>query len=271
MLMAKLLSSNRKRVAIVRSRPSGLAAADQLNRLGHSITTLERAVRIDGLMMYGVPNMKTDKIDVVQRWVDLMEKEGVKFVVNANVGNDPVFALDCLREDHEAIVLVVGTTKPRDFPVLGRDLSGVHFAIEFLHANTKSLLDSYLQDEKYMSAKGKKVVVISRGVTGTDCIGTSFRHGCSSIVNLELLPQPLNTRAPGNPWPQEAAAKFDKDPRSYEVLTKRFIGDKNGNVNGLEVIRVQWEKDASGRFQLLPLFTWCSDEIVLILTGYRCV
>ncbi|PHU23340.1 Glutamate synthase 1 [NADH], chloroplastic [Capsicum chinense] len=273
----------RKRVVIIRSGPSGLATTDQLNRLGHSVTALERADRIGGLMLYGVPNMKTDKIDVVQRRVDLMEKEGVKFVVNVNVGNDPAFALDWLCEDHDAIVLAVGATKPRDLPIPGRDLSGVHFVMEFLHANTKNLLDSNLQDEKYIFAKGKKVVVISRSDTGKDCIGTSSRHGCSSIVNLKLLPQPLNTRAPGNPWPQwprifhvdyghqEAAAKFGKDPRSYEVLTKRFIGDENKNVNGLEVIRVQWEKDASGRFQLLPLFTWCSDEIVLILTGYRCV
>ncbi|KAM3300941.1 hypothetical protein P3S67_015441 [Capsicum chacoense] len=150
-------------------------------------------------MMYGVPNIKTDKIDVVQRRADLMEKEGVKFVVNANVRNNPAFTLDCLREDHEAIVLAVGATKPRDLPVPRRDLLGVHFAMKFLHANTKSLLDSNLQDEKYISVKGKKVVVISGGDTETNCIRTFFRHGCSSIVNLELLPQPLNTRAPGNP------------------------------------------------------------------------
>ncbi|KAM3247573.1 hypothetical protein P3L10_009340 [Capsicum annuum] len=222
MLMEKLLLRYKvKRVAIIGSGPSGLTNADQLNRLGHSVTALERADGIGGLMMYGVPNMKTDKIDVVQRRIDLMEKEGVKFVVNVNVGNDPAFALDWLCEDHDAIVLAVGATKPRD-----------------------------LSDEKYIFAKGKKVVVISRGDTGKDCIGTSSHHGCSSIVNLKLLPQPPNTRAPGNPWPQwprifrvdyghqEAAAKFGKDPRSYEVLTKRFIGDENENVNGLEVIRV---------------------------------
>lgn len=179
----------------------------------------------------------------------------------------------------------------RDLPVPGRDLSGIHFAMEFLHSNTKSLLDSNLEDDSYISAKGKKVVVIGGGDTGTDCIGTSIRHGCSSIVNLELLPQPPQTRAPGNPWPQvlskgiitlvhlvymsllfctyyhlllgwqwprvfrvdyghqEVAAKFGKDPRSYEVLTKRFIGDENGVVKGLEIVRVHWEKDTSGKFQ----------------------
>ncbi|XVF12653.1 hypothetical protein REPUB_Repub08aG0137600 [Reevesia pubescens] len=250
-----------KSIAIVGSGPAGLAAADQLNRMGHSVTVYERADRIGGLMMYGVPNMKADKVDVVQRRVNLMADEGVKFVVNANVGVDPSYSLDRLREDNDAIVLAVGATKPRDLPVPGRELSGVHFAMKFLHANTKSLLDSDLQDGNYISAKGKKVVVIGGGDTGTDCIGTSIRHGCSSVVNLELLPQPPQTRAPGNPWPQwprifrvdyghqEAAAKFGKDPRTYEVLTKRFVGDENGALKGLEVVRVQWEKDASGKFQ----------------------
>ncbi|KAL5568342.1 hypothetical protein UlMin_024917 [Ulmus minor] len=250
-----------KRVAIVGSGPSGLAAADQLNRMGHTVTVYERSDRIGGLMMYGVPNMKTDKVDVVQRRVNLMAEEGVNFVVNANVGNDPSYSLDRLREENDAIVLAVGATKPRDLPVPGRELSGVHFAMEFLHANTKSLLDSNLEDGNYISAKGKKVVVIGGGDTGTDCIGTSIRHGCTNMVNLELLPQPPQTRAPGNPWPQwprifrvdyghqEAAAKFGEDPRTYEVLTKRFVGDENGVVKGLEVVQVKWEKDASGKFQ----------------------
>ncbi|XP_027103579.1 glutamate synthase 1 [NADH], chloroplastic isoform X1 [Coffea arabica] len=250
-----------KRVAVVGSGPAGLAAADQLNRMGHAVTVFERADRIGGLMMYGVPNMKADKVDVVQRRVDLMEKEGINFVVNANVGKDPSFSLDRLREEHDAIVLAVGATKSRDLPVPGRELSGVHFAMEFLHANTKSLLDSNLEDGNFISAKGKKVVVIGGGDTGTDCIGTSIRHGCSGLINLELLPQPPQSRAPNNPWPQwprvfridyghqEAAAKFGKDPRSYEVLTKRFVGDENGVVKGLEIVRVQWEKDPSGKFQ----------------------
>ncbi|KAF7816701.1 glutamate synthase [NADH], amyloplastic isoform X1 [Senna tora] len=249
------------RVAVVGSGPAGLATADQLNKMGHTVTVYERADRIGGLMMYGVPNMKTDKVDVVQRRVNLMAEEGVNFVVNANVGVDPLYSLDRLREENDAIVLTVGATKPRDLPVPGREFSGVHFAMEFLHANTKSLLDSNLQDGNYISAKGKKVVVIGGGDTGTDCIGTSIRHGCSSVVNLELLPQPPQTRAPGNPWPQwprifrvdyghqEAATKFGKDPRSYEVLTKRFVGDENGAVKGLEVIRVRWEKDETGKFQ----------------------
>ncbi|XP_002513554.2 glutamate synthase 1 [NADH], chloroplastic isoform X1 [Ricinus communis] len=250
-----------KKVAIVGSGPAGLAAADQLNRMGHLVTVYERADRIGGLMMYGVPNMKADKVDIVQRRVNLMAEEGINFVVSANVGIDPLYSFERLHEENDAIVLAVGATKPRDLPVPGRELSGVHFAMEFLHANTKSLLDSNLEDGNYISAKWKKVVVIGGGDTGTDCIGTSIRHGCSSIVNLELLPEPPRSRAPGNPWPQwprtfrvdyghqEAAAKFGKDPRSYEVLTKRFIGDENGDVKGLEVVCVRWEKDASGKFQ----------------------
>ncbi|XP_025667074.1 glutamate synthase [NADH], amyloplastic isoform X2 [Arachis hypogaea] len=261
-----------RRVAIVGSGPAGLAAADQLNKMGHTVTVYERADRIGGLMMYGVPNMKTDKVDIVQRRVNLMAEEGVNFMVNANVGHDPMYALGRLQEENDAIVLAVGATKPRDLPVPGRELSGVHFAMEFLHANTKSLLDSNLQDGNYISAKGKKVVVIGGGDTGTDCIGTSIRHGCSSIVNLELLPQPPETRAPGNPWPQwprvfridyghqEAAAKFGKDPRSYEVLTKRFVGDENGVLKGLEVIRVRWEKDETGKFQFKEIEG--SEEII---------
>eukprot|EP01018_Ginkgo_biloba_P023041 Gb_24796 [translate_table: standard] len=261
-----------KKVAIVGSGPAGLAAADQLNKAGHSVTIYERADRIGGLMMYGVPNMKTDKVDVVQRRVDLMEKEGVDFVVSANVGADPLFSVERLHAENDALLLACGATKPRDLPVPGRELRGIHFAMEFLHANTKSLLDSGLQDGKFISAKGKTVVVIGGGDTGTDCIATSIRHGCNNVVNLELLPQPPKSRAPGNPWPQwprifrvdyghqEATAKFGKDPRSFEVLSKRFLGDENGNVTGLEVVRVKWEKDESGKFQFKEIKG--SEEII---------
>eukprot|EP00252_Welwitschia_mirabilis_P019256 TRINITY_DN4404_c0_g1_i1.p1 TRINITY_DN4404_c0_g1~~TRINITY_DN4404_c0_g1_i1.p1 ORF type:complete len:1882 (-),score=355.35 TRINITY_DN4404_c0_g1_i1:742-6387(-) len=253
------LNRTGKRVAIIGSGPAGLAAADQLNKAGHYVTVYERADRIGGLMMYGVPNMKTDKIDVVQRRVDLMEKEGVKFVVNANVGADPRFSIGKLYHESDALLLACGATKPRDLPVPGREFSGIHFAMEFLHSNTKSLLDSELQDGKYISAAGKKVIVIGGGDTGTDCIATSVRHGCTNVVNLELMAQPPNSRASGNPWPQwprifrvdyghqEAVAKFGKDPRSYNALTKRFIGDKDGNVKGIEIVRVNWFKDESGR------------------------
>lgn len=251
-----------KKVAVVGSGPAGMAAADQLNKAGHSVTVYERADRIGGLMMYGVPNMKTDKTGVVQRRVDLMAAEGVTFVTSANVGVDSEFSVQKIREEHDSLLLACGATNPRDLPVPNRDLKGVHFAMDFLTANTKSLLDSNLEDGNYISAKGKKVVVIGGGDTGTDCIGTSVRHGCTQVVNLELLPQPPATRAPGNPWPQwprifrvdygheEARTKFGEDPRTYEVLTKRFIGNEEGHITGLETVRVQWEKDASGRFQM---------------------
>ncbi|KAF0926247.1 hypothetical protein E2562_022075 [Oryza meyeriana var. granulata] len=250
-----------KKVAIVGSGPAGLAAADQLNKMGHFVTVFERADRIGGLMMYGVPNMKADKEGIVQRRVDLMAKEGIKFVVNAHVGSDPLYSVEKLRSENDAIILACGATKPRDLSIPGRELSGIHFAMEFLHANTKSLLDSNLGDGNYISAKGRKVVVIGGGDTGTDCIGTSIRHGCSNLVNLELMPEPPRKRTPDNPWPQwprifrvdyghqEAASKFGKDPRSYKVLTKQFIGDENGKVKALQVIRVEWGK-VNERFQL---------------------
>ncbi|XP_057856392.2 glutamate synthase 1 [NADH], chloroplastic isoform X2 [Cryptomeria japonica] len=272
-----------KKVAVVGSGPSGLAAADQLNKAGHSVTVYERADRIGGLMMYGVPNMKTDKIDVVQRRVDLMKDEGVNFIVSANVGVDPLFSVDRLRADNDALLLACGATKPRDLPVPGCELKGIHFAMDFLHANTKSLLDSELQDGKFISAKDKMVVVIGGGDTGTDCIATAIRHGSNNIVNLELLPEPPKSRAPGNPWPQwprifrvdyghqEAKAKFGEDPRKYEVLTKRFIGDDNGNVRGLEVVRVKWEKDESGKFQFKEIEgseEVIKAELVLLALGF---
>uniref|UniRef100_A0A0D9WJI6 glutamate synthase (NADH) n=1 Tax=Leersia perrieri TaxID=77586 RepID=A0A0D9WJI6_9ORYZ len=255
-----------KKVAIVGSGPAGLAAADQLNKMGHFVTVFERADRIGGLMMYGVPNMKTDKVGIVQRRVNLMAEEGISFVKNAHVGSDPLYSVEKLRSENDAVILACGATKPRilslsrDLRIDGREFSGIHFAMEFLHANTKSLLDSNLEDGKYISAQGRKVVVIGGGDTGTDCIATSIRHGCINLVNLELMPEPPIKRAPDNPWPQwpkifrvdyghqEAASKFGKDPRSYKVLTKRFIGDENGKVKALEVIRVEWG-NVDGRFQ----------------------
>ncbi|TVT97435.1 hypothetical protein EJB05_57316, partial [Eragrostis curvula] len=249
-----------KNVAIVGSGPAGLAAAEQLNKLGHFVTVFERDDRIGGLMMYGVPNMKADKAGVVQRRVDLMAAEGISFVVNAHVGTDPVYSIERLRSENDAVILACGATKPRDLPIPGRELSGIHFAMEFLRANTKRLLDTNLEDSNYISASRKKVVVIGGGDTGTDCIGTAIRHGCSNLVNLELLPEPPRGRAPDNPWPQwarifrtdyghqEAISKFGKDPRTYQILTKRFVGDGNGKVKALEVVRVEWEK-VNGRFQ----------------------
>ena len=242
-----------KKVAVVGSGPAGLAAAAQLNKAGHWVTVFERADRIGGLLMYGIPNMKLDKREVLQRRVDLLKAEGVAFVTNCEVGKD--YPADKLRKQFDAIVLCGGATKPRDLPIEGRQLSGIHYAMEFLHANTKSLLDSNHADGAYISATGKDVIVIGGGDTGTDCVGTSMRHGCKSLVQFEILSMPPMSRAADNPWPQwpkvykldygqeEAEAIFGKDPREYLIQTKKFVGDDNGHVKELHTIRVEWVKD----------------------------
>jgi glutamate synthase (NADPH/NADH) small chain len=244
-----------KKVAVIGSGPAGLACAQQLNRAGHTVTVYERADRIGGLLMYGIPNMKLEKW-VVQRRVNLMADEGVKFVTSCEVGKD-IDAVH-LREENDAIVLATGATKPRDLPIPGRDLKGVHFAMEFLHANTKSLLDSDLRDGKYINVEGKKVIVIGGGDTGNDCLGTSMRHGCASLLNFEIVPQPPDGRAGNNPWPQwprifrvdyghaEAAAKFGADPRTFSIDTVRFNGDANGHLKSLTAVKVDWSKPVKG-------------------------
>jgi NAD(P)H-dependent glutamate synthase small subunit len=238
-----------KRVAIVGSGPAGLAAAEQLNRVGHTVTVYERADRIGGLLMYGIPNMKLDKA-VVNRRIDLLKAAGIEFVVGADVGKnvDPAK----LRAENDALLLATGATKPRDLAVPGRELGGVHFAMEFLTANTKSLLDSDLGDGKFISAKDKRVVVIGGGDTGADCIGTSLRHGCKSLINLELLDQPPAKRAADNPWPlwpkilrtdyahEESIARFGADPRSYAVVSKEF-GGSGGHVKSVRINRIEWQ------------------------------
>jgi glutamate synthase (NADPH/NADH) small chain len=200
--------------------------------------------------------MKLDK-RVVQRRVDVMAAEGVRFVTNCEVGRD--YPADRLVQEFHAAVLCGGATQPRDLPVEGRNLRGVHFAMEFLHANTKALLDTNLTNGHHISAKGKDVIVIGGGDTGTDCVGTALRHGCRSLVQLEILPRPPEERAPDNPWPQwpkvyrldygqeEAAALFGADPREYCVQTKRFVGDDGGNVRELHTVRIELVKDG-GRF-----------------------
>jgi len=249
-----------KKVAVIGSGPAGLAAAAQLNKVGHSVTVYERADRIGGLLMYGIPNMKLGK-DVVQRRVDLLEKEGVSFVVNADVGGSGDNAVDVekLQKENDVLLFATGATKARNLDIPGRQLKGVHFAMEFLTANTRALLDSGsldpdLNDSDIISAKDKNVIVIGGGDTGTDCIGTSLRHGCKSMVNFELLPQSPAERAEDNPWPlwplihridyghEESSEKFGRDPREYRILTKEFIDDGNGNVSGVKIVEVQWSK-----------------------------
>ncbi|HEX5048912.1 MAG TPA: glutamate synthase subunit beta [Gammaproteobacteria bacterium] len=238
-----------KRVAVVGSGPAGLAAAEQLNKAGHAVTVYERADRIGGLLMYGIPNMKLDK-QVVNRRVDLLRAAGIEFVTNADVGKT-VDARE-LKAKHDALLLTTGATKPRDLVVPGRDLPGIHFAMEYLTANTKSLLDSNLEDRKFIDAKDKHVIVIGGGDTGADCIGTALRHGCKSLINLELLDQPPERRAPDNPWPlwpkirrtdyahEESIARFGADPRNYAVVSKEFTGI-DGRVASVRITRIEWQ------------------------------
>jgi glutamate synthase (NADPH/NADH) small chain len=246
-----------KRVAVVGSGPAGLACAAQLNKAGHVVTVFERADRIGGLLMYGIPNMKLDKA-VVQRRVKLLADEGIRFVTSTEIGKH--ISADRLVKDYEAVVLCGGATAARDLPVEGRQLQGIHLAMEFLHQNTRSLLDSGLADGQYLSARGKHVVVIGGGDTGTDCVGTSLRHGARSVTQLEILPRPPDQRAADNPWPQwpkvykldygqeEARALQGADPRQYQVLTTRFVGDPGGRVQSLHLVSVEWRKGADGRF-----------------------
>ena len=246
-----------KKVAVVGSGPAGLACAAQLNAAGHQVTVFERDDRIGGLLMYGIPNPKLDK-SIVQRRVDLMAGEGVEFVTNTEVGK--TYPADRLMKEFDAVVLCCGATKPRDLPIPGRELGGIHFAMDFLRANTKSLLDSKHTDGKFISAAGKDVIVIGGGDTGTDCVGTSIRHQCKSLVQFEILPKPPDERADDNPWPQwpkiyrldygqeEAAAIFGSDPRQYCIMTKKFVGDDQGRLKELHTVLIEWVKDASGRF-----------------------
>ncbi len=269
-----------KKVAVVGSGPSGLACAAQLNYAGHEVTVFERADRIGGLLMYGIPNMKLDK-SVVERRVQILSQEGIEFVVNTEVGKD--YPIQRLRENFDAIVLCTGATKPRDLAIEGRMLSGIHYAVEFLHKNTKSLLDSNLEDGQFISAKGKDVIVIGGGDTGTDCVATSLRHGCKSITQLEILDRSPDVRAGANPWPQfprvykldygqeEAFSIQGKEPREYGILTKRFVGDEHGAVSGLYTVRVKWEKDDKGR--MVPIELPGTEEffpaqVILLAMGF---
>ncbi len=250
------LARTGKRVAVVGSGPAGLAAAAQLNRAGHNVTVFERDDRIGGLLMYGIPNMKLDK-EVVERRVRLMAEEGVRFITRTAVGRD--FPASRLTSDYDAAVICSGATAARDLKIEGRELQGIHLAMEFLAANTKSLLDSGHEDGRYISAKGKHVVVIGGGDTGTDCVGTALRHGAKSLVQLEILPRPPDERAPDNPWPQwpkvykldygqdEAKALWGADPRQYAVQTKRIVGDEQGRVKALEISGIEWLRAENGK------------------------
>ncbi len=244
-----------KTVAIIGSGPAGLSCAAQLNKAGHTVTVYERDDRIGGLLMYGIPNPHLDK-KIVERRVNLMAEEGVKFVTGTEIGKD--YAADKLVAGHDAVVICTGATKPRDLPIEGRELGGIHFAMEFLRANTKSLLDSELKDGNFISAKDKDVIVLGGGDTGTDCVATSVRHGCNSLVQFEILAKPPLERAVDNPWPEwpvvytlsygqeEAVAVFGDDPRRYQVLTKKFVGDAEGRIKELHTVNIEWHRGDNG-------------------------
>jgi glutamate synthase (NADPH) small chain len=246
-----------RKVAVIGSGPAGLCAAAQLNKAGHLVTVFERADRPGGLLMYGIPNMKLDKKAVVQRRLDQMTAEGIQFVCNMDVGRS--YPAEKLLAEFDAVVLCTGATKGRDLPVEGRNLKGIHFAMEFLTANTQALLDGQ-KNGNFISAGGKDVMVIGGGDTGTDCVGTSMRHGCSSLIQIEILPKPPMDRQADNPWPEwpkvykldygqeEAAAVFGNDPRVYLTTVKKFIGDECGHVKEALTVQIQWEKNEKGQF-----------------------
>ena len=267
-----------KKVAVIGSGPAGLACAAQLNKAGHLVTVFERHDRIGGLLMYGIPNPHLEK-SVVQRRVDLMAEEGVIFKTNTEIGKE--LPAEILTRDFDAVVICTGATKPRDLDIPGRELKGIHFAMEFLHANTKSLLDSNLEDGNYISAKDKDVIVIGGGDTGTDCVATSMRHGCNSLFQFEILGKPPLQRAPENPWPQwprvyelsygqeEAKAIFGDDPRHYQISTVKFVGDDKGNVKELHTVDIKWGKNDKGHLTMFDIpgteKVWPAQQVFLAL------
>ena len=270
-----------KKVAVVGSGPSGLATAMQLNRRGHSVTVFERNDRIGGLLRYGIPNMKLEK-QIIDRRLEVMKAEGVEFVTNANIGKD--IEAEKLLKDFDRVVLCCGASNPRDIKVPGREAKGIYFAVDFLTATTKSLLDSNFEDKKFIPAKGKKVMVIGGGDTGNDCVGTAIRLGASSVLQLEMMPKAPEERAANNPWPQwprvcktdygqeEAIAVFGHDPRVYCTTVTEFIANKNGEVCQAKLVKLESKKDKkTGRMMMVPVEgteEMVDVDLVLIAAGF---
>lgn len=270
-----------KKVAIVGSGPSGLAVADTLNQRGHLVTVFERSDRVGGLLMYGIPNMKLEK-QIIDRKVEVMKAEGIEFVTNANVGADVKAAK--LLKDYDKVVLACGASNPRDIKAPGRDAKGIYFAVDFLKSTTKSLLDNELAAGTFISAKGKKVMVIGGGDTGNDCVGTSIRHGAQSVMQVEMMPKLPDSRTESNPWPQwprvlktdygqeEAIAVFGQDPRVYQTTVKEFIADKKGDLCKVKLVKLESKKDEkTGRMSMVevPNSEYTVEcDMVLIAAGF---
>ena len=270
-----------KKIAVIGSGPAGLAAADQLNKRGHSVTVYERDDRVGGLLMYGIPNMKLEK-RFIERKIEIMKEEGVEFITGTDVGKD-VKAAKILK-DYDRVILACGAKNPRDIKAEGRDAEGIYFAVDFLTSTTKSLLNSDLKDQKYISAKGKNVIIIGGGDTGNDCVGTCIRHGAKSVTQLEMMPKAPDVRRDTNPWPQwplvcktdygqeEAIAVFGHDPRIYTTTVKEFKKDKKGNLE--KVVTVQLESrvdEKTGRRMMVPVEGTEKElpcELVLIAAGF---
>ena len=270
-----------KQVAVVGSGPAGLAAAAQLNRAGHSVAVYERADRLGGLLMYGIPNMKLGKQKVVERRVALLKEEGIEFYTNAGVGDGDncAISLSALQANSDAVLLATGATEPNDLNIPGRSLQGIHFAMEYLTANTKSLLDSNHADGNYINVEGKNVLVIGGGDTGTDCLGTAMRQCCASLVNFELFPAHPDERRTSNPWPEypmilrvdyghmEAKTKFGQDPRFFAISTVEFIGNDANQLTGVTTLDIEMKDGAPTTIPATEKH-WDFDFIFLAL-GFR--
>ncbi len=270
-----------KKIAVIGSGPSGLAAADQLNQRGHEVTVFEREDRVGGLLMYGIPNMKLEK-QIIERKIEVMKAEGVQFKTKKNIGKN--VKADKILKEYDRVILACGASNPRDIKAPGREANGIYFAVDFLKSTTRSLLDTGLEEGTYISAKGKHVVVIGGGDTGNDCVGTSIRHGCASITQLEMMPKPPVTRAENNPWPQwprilktdygqeEAIGVFGEDPRVYQTTVKEFLADEAGNLRAVKLVKLEAKIDeATHRMQMVEIEGSEYEipaELVLIAAGF---
>ena len=270
-----------KKIAVIGSGPSGLAAADQLNKRGHNVTVFEREDRVGGLLMYGIPNMKLEK-QIIDRKINVMKEEGVTFVTGANVGKN--YKAAKLLKEFDSVVLACGASNPRDINVPGRDAEGIYFAVDFLKSTTKSLLNSNLEDGNYISAKDKHVIVIGGGDTGNDCVGTAIRHCCASVTQLEMMPKLPEKRTENNSWPEwprilktdygqeEAIAVFGHDPRIYQTAVKEFVKDESGKLVKAILVSLKAEKNPeTGRMSMVPVEGSEKEvpaDLVLIAAGF---